>query len=72
MDITSETSLFSAFMVVIGLLVYLIVLDVYIHILAIIALYVIYKFISKRYVKKLDITEKGLFITGCDTGMSAC
>ncbi|XP_060561672.1 D-beta-hydroxybutyrate dehydrogenase, mitochondrial-like [Ruditapes philippinarum] len=56
-------------MVAIGLLVYLIALDVYIHILAIIALYVIYKFISKRYVKKLDITEKGLFITGCDTGI---
>ncbi|XP_060561671.1 D-beta-hydroxybutyrate dehydrogenase, mitochondrial-like [Ruditapes philippinarum] len=71
MDVlASETLLFSSFMLVIGLLIYYIVQQVYFYMLAIILLCVVYKLVSKRFAKKIDdVNGKGILITGCDTGI---
>ncbi|XP_053393611.1 D-beta-hydroxybutyrate dehydrogenase, mitochondrial-like [Mercenaria mercenaria] len=70
MDIKStETLIFSAYMLACILLFYYIIIEVYLYFAAIIVLYVLYRILSKQYVTKLEIKGQGVFITGCDTGI---
>ena len=50
-------------------LLYYILVEIYVHLIIVLAIYIGYRYIQSVVEENIDIKGKGVLITGCDTGM---
>ena len=50
-------------------LLYYILVEIYVHLILVLAIYIGYRYVQSVVEENIDIKDKGVLITGCDTGM---